>query len=66
MKRKLNKKGKITITISLILVSALIYVLMGQIGELATKGIIYQLGLICGWFWLILGQFSVYGIVWGE
>lgn len=64
MKRRLNKRGKIAVTILTILASVIIYVLMGQLGAKATGGIIYQLGLVCGWSWLILGQITVYFMVW--
>lgn len=66
MKRRLNKKGKVLVTTLTIMLSVFIYVLMAQIGVKATEGIIYQVSLFCGWTWLILGQTSVYMLVWGD
>lgn len=66
MKRRLNKKGKVLVTALTIMLSVFIYVLMAHTGTKATEGVIYQVSLFCGWIWLILGQISVYMLVWGE
>lgn len=66
MKRRLNKRGKVLVTTLTVILSAVIYVLMAYIGTKATDGIIYQVMLFCGWIWLILGQMSVYVLVWGN
>lgn len=63
-KRKLNKRGKILVTILTIIFSVIIYGLVAQFGELASKGIIYQILLISGWGWLLLGQMGVYMTIW--
>lgn len=59
MKRRLNKKGKILFTTLTILISAIIYVLTGKLGQLASTNIFYQLATILAWIWLVLGQFTV-------
>ena len=65
MKRKrLNKRGKKLVSLIIVLISAVIYILMAKLGAKAVDGIIYQVALISGWFWLLLGQFGVFYIVW--
>lgn len=59
-----ESKLKIALTIEILVVSFIIYVLVAQFGELATKGIIYQLTLIYGWLWLFFGQFGMLYYVW--
>lgn len=63
-KRRLNKRGKIALTILTILASAVIYVLMAVLGEKGQINIFYQLALICGYIWLFFGQFGVYYFIW--
>lgn len=63
-KRRLNKRGKKLVSLIIILISAIIYVLMAKLGAKAVDGIIYQVALISGWFWLLLGQFGAFYIVW--
>ena len=64
MKRRLRKWVRVTITILTIILSIGIYVLMANLGELATQGIIYQVALICGWCWLLFVQPTVYFVIW--
>jgi len=63
-KRKLTKTGKVVFTTLTFILSAIIYYLMGILGELATEGIIYQLALIIGWGWLFIGQIAIYFMIW--
>lgn len=63
-KRRLNKRGKKLVSFIVILISVLIYVLMAKLGAKAIESIIYQVGLFCGWFWLLMGQFGVLYIIW--
>lgn len=65
-KRRLNKRGKIALTILTILASIVIYVLMAILGEKGQSNIFYQVILFCGWCWLLLGQIMAYMMVWGE
>lgn len=62
--RKLNLKGKVVFTSLTIMLSVVIYVLMANLGELASEGGIYQLIFICGWVWLLFGQIGVYMVIW--
>lgn len=66
MKRRLNKKGKVLITSLTIMLSVVIYVFMGFLGELMSNNGFIQFGLVCGWFWLLFGQFGAYMMIWGE
>lgn len=63
-KRRLNKRGKIVLTILIILISAVIYVLMAKFGVKAQESTIALVGIVCAWIWLILGQFGVYYFIW--
>ncbi len=64
--RRLNKKGKILITIITILISAVIYVLTAKLGVFAKNNIFILFIVVCGWIWLILGQTSVLALVWED
>lgn len=64
MKRRLNLKGKVLVTSLTIMLSVVIYVLMGFLGELMSDNGFIQLGIVCGWIWLLFGQFGVYMMVW--
>lgn len=65
-KRRLNKKGKILVTIITILASVLIYILMAKLGTFAKDSIFILFLTVCGWSWLILGQTSVLALVWED
>lgn len=65
-KRRLNKKGKIMVTILTFLISTIIYVLMAILGAFVKTSIIILLIVICGYIWLFFGQIMAYYIVWGE
>lgn len=65
-KRRLNKKGKIMVTILTFLISTIIYVLMAILGTFVKISIIILLIVICGYIWLFFGQIIAYYIVWGE
>ena len=60
----LNLKGKVVFTSLTIMLSVVIYVLMGFLGELMSDNGFIQLALVCGWSWLLLGQFAVYIFIW--
>lgn len=61
--RRLNKRGKVLMTILTIMFSIAIYILMGKLGEEYMK---YQMLLIFGWIWLFFGQVATYFFIWGE
>lgn len=61
-----RKKLKIALTIELVIISAIIYVLAGQIGELANDGFIYQMWLLLSWGWLLGGQIVAFAMIWSE
>lgn len=65
-KRRLNKKGKIMVTILTFLISTIIYALMAILGAFVKTSIIILLIVICGYIWLFFGQIMAYYIVWGE
>jgi len=62
--KKLNLKGKVVFTSLTIMLSVVIYVLMANLGELASESGIYQLIFICGWSWLLIGQIGAYMLIW--
>lgn len=64
MKRRLNLKGKVLVTSLTIMLSVVIYVLMGFLGELMSNNGFIQLAMVCGWIWLLFGQFGVYMMIW--
>ena len=66
MKRRLNLKGKVLVTSLTIMLSVVIYVFMGFLGELMSDNGFIQLGMVCGWIWLLFGQFGVYMMVWEQ
>ena len=66
MKRRLNKKGKILFTIITILISTIIYILMAKLGQFAKDSIFILIITICGWSWLIIGQMSVFAMLWED
>lgn len=66
MKRRLNKKGKLVITLLSLLVNLVIYVLMAKFGEFAQYSIFIQFVFIMGWIWLLVGQFWLYFIIWED
>lgn len=63
-RRKLNKRGKIALTILTILTSAIIYVLMAVLGMKMEDNIFYQIIFFCGYTWLFLGQFMAIYFIW--
>lgn len=65
-KRRLNKRGKIALTILTILASAVIYVLMVILGEKEQESIFTLVALFSGWSWLLLLQPSIYFAIWKD
>ena len=63
-KRRLNKRGKIALTILTILTSAIIYVLMAVLGMKMEDNIFYQIIFFFGYTWLFLGQFMAIYFIW--
>ena len=63
-KRKLTKTGKVVFTSTTIILSVIIYHLMGILGAFASESIIYLLAVILGWSWLIIGQVVVIDLIW--
>lgn len=64
MKTKLNKRGKVLVTTLTIMLSVVIYVLMGFLGALMSENGFIQLVMVCGWIWLLFGQFGAYMLIW--
>ena len=62
--KKLNLKGKVVFTSLTIMLSVVIYVLMGFLGELMSDNGFIRLALVCGWAWLLLGQIGAYILIW--
>ena len=61
--RRLNKNGKILMTILTFMLSMAVYTLMAKLGEDYMK---YQMILILGWSWFFIGQSATYYFIWGE
>ena len=59
-KRRLKKWVKYLLTAIVIIISIIIYALMAKFGVKAENNIIILIGVLCGWIWLILGQFGAY------
>ncbi len=64
--RRLNKNGKILMTILTFMLSMAVYTLLAKLGEFATEGQVYQMILILGWAWFFVGQSTTYYFIWGE
>ena len=64
MKRILNLKGKFLVTSLTIMLSVVIFGLMGFLGGLLSNNGFIQLALVCGWAWLLFGQIGVYILIW--
>lgn len=64
MKRRLNKKGKVLVTTLTIMLSVVIYVLVGFTDVFSSGSIIAQVGLLFAWIWLYFMQFGVYALIW--
>lgn len=64
MKRRLNFKGRVLVTSLTIMLSVVIYVLIAYFGQFASNSIFIQLGLFCGWIWVLFGQFGAYMLIW--
>lgn len=64
IQKKKRRNKKIALTVETLIISAIIYILLGQFGELATKGGIYTILIVCGWIWLLGGQFGVLYTIW--
>lgn len=64
MKRRLNKRGKVLVTSLTVMLSVVIYVLVAFLGAKGQGSIFSQVGLVCGWLWLFVGQTTVYCMVW--
>ena len=62
-KRKLNKKGKILFTILTTILSAIVYYLMIALSKNIDNNV-YELIIVAGWIWLLVGQIIVYSNIW--
>lgn len=63
---KLNKKGKLLVTIITLVISVWIYSITGTIGELAQNNIFYQALCVTAWLWLVFGQMMIYLALWED
>lgn len=63
-KRRLKKWVKYLLTAIVIIISIIIYALMAKFGAKSENSIIILIGVLCGWIWLILGQFGAYYFIW--
>ena len=62
-KRKLNKKGKILFTILTTILSVIVYYLMIALSKNIDNNV-YELIIVAGWIWLLVGQIIVYSNIW--
>lgn len=65
-KTRLRKWVKVVLSIMTIIASTLIYVLMAKFGAKVQSNIFYLGTAICGWIWLLFGQFSIYYFIWED
>lgn len=63
-KIKLKNKGKVVLTIILLIISVIIYLNVGKLGDLAQTHLGYQLICLGAWFWLIVGQMVALACIW--
>lgn len=60
---KLTKIGKVVFTIITILISILVYVFVSNATNVTNSNILFY---TAGWTWLIIGQVTVYYLIWEE
>jgi cytochrome c-type biogenesis protein CcmH/NrfG len=59
-----QKIRKIALTVEVIIISAVIYVLTGILGELAQDNTFYRVMCYLSWIWLFFGQFGAFFAIW--
>lgn len=59
-----QRTRKILLTVEVIVLSAIIYVLTGEFGELAKGSTFYQIMCILSWAWLLFGQIGALYTIW--
>lgn len=62
--KKLRKWVKVVLTMLLLSLSLIIYMKLDYWGFLARSSNFYMWVSIIGWFWLIVGQMTVYARIW--
>lgn len=62
--KRLKRWVKIVLTILLLILSFIIYIKLDYWGFLARSSNFYMLVSIIGWFWLTVGQMTVYARIW--
>ena len=62
---RLTKLGKIVFTILLVVVSIIIYVNLGRIGEITSARNWQELLAILGWLWLFIQPFTL-SVIWDK
>lgn len=62
--KKLRKWVKVVLTMLLLTLSLIIYMKLDYWGFLARSSNFYMCVSIIGWFWLIVGQMTVYARIW--
>lgn len=65
-KLRLKRWVKVVITLLIILVSVKIYTEMGHISTKDVSSIKYQVTMISGWTWLVLGQSACIMTLWED
>lgn len=63
-RKRRERKIKIALTIETIVISAIIYVLTGILGELAQSSTFYSIVCVSAWIWLFFGQFGAFYCIW--
>ena len=61
---KLRKWVKVVLTTLLLILSLIIYIKLDYWGFLARSSNFYVAVSIISWFWLIVGQMTVYARIW--
>lgn len=58
---KLTKLGKLVFTILLVVISIIVYISLGKVGEISSNNL-QELLAILGWLWLFIQPFTLSAI----
>lgn len=63
-KRRLNKRGKLLVTVLVVILSIAIYCTTGVVGELAQDNRLWLVVCFAEWVYLFFIQFCIYNLIW--
>ena len=64
MKKRLKRKAKIIIFITVCLVSVITYFIMAFLGAFKDQTIVGSIFVLFGWYWLLMGQIMMLYVIW--